>query len=246
MNMKSGPCFSEPKVRSTPCCHWTEDAIRTTVSVNWIRDQEHTYSELKLRSGSFHEWTEGKIKYLTESEMRSIWNSHYYSYSLSAENDLRCIDGNFWFSAVGKCYIMSRQHCIIIINPIALRKAKIVYNFGLSECDRVNLSSQTHKCYNTEYKLVCQFSLLAKTARHIWLLLRLSTISCYLLRLLYMCMINGFLPSLSTWPLPAESQQEEQLHGQSRQEAIFMRTVVSAGSNRSRTVSEEAKYEGQS
>ena len=24
-------------------------------------------------------------------------------------------------------------------NPIALRKAKIVYNFGLSECDRVNI-----------------------------------------------------------------------------------------------------------
>ena len=26
-------------------------------------------------------------------------------------------------------------------NPIKLRKAKIVYNFGLSECNRVNLSS---------------------------------------------------------------------------------------------------------
>ena len=25
------------------------------------------------------------------------------------------------------------------LNPIALRKAKIVYNFGLSECNRVNL-----------------------------------------------------------------------------------------------------------
>ena len=24
------------------------------------------------------------------------------------------------------------------INPVALRKAKIVYNFGLSECNRVN------------------------------------------------------------------------------------------------------------
>ena len=27
-------------------------------------------------------------------------------------------------------------------NPIALRKAKIVYNFGLSECNRVN----SHMC----------------------------------------------------------------------------------------------------
>ena len=26
------------------------------------------------------------------------------------------------------------EHCI---NPVALRKAKIVYNFGLSECNRV-------------------------------------------------------------------------------------------------------------
>ena len=26
-----------------------------------------------------------------------------------------------------------------IINPIALRKAKIVYNFGLSECNKVNI-----------------------------------------------------------------------------------------------------------
>ena len=25
-----------------------------------------------------------------------------------------------------------------LVNPIALRKAKIVYNFGLSECNRVN------------------------------------------------------------------------------------------------------------
>ena len=27
------------------------------------------------------------------------------------------------------------------INPIALRKAKIVYNFGLSECNRVKLDN---------------------------------------------------------------------------------------------------------
>ena len=37
-----------------------------------------------------------------------------------------------------------------IVNPIALRKAKIVYNFGLSECSRVN-SARTHefKCANS-------------------------------------------------------------------------------------------------
>ena len=30
--------------------------------------------------------------------------------------------------------------CYLYINPIALRKAKIVYNFGLSECNRINMS----------------------------------------------------------------------------------------------------------
>ena len=29
-----------------------------------------------------------------------------------------------------------------VFNPIALRKAKIVYNFGLSECSRVNMPPQ--------------------------------------------------------------------------------------------------------
>ena len=32
---------------------------------------------------------------------------------------------------------------IAYINPIALRKAKIVYNFGLSECNRVKNQSLT-------------------------------------------------------------------------------------------------------
>ena len=36
---------------------------------------------------------------------------------------------------------------IITVNPIALRKAKIVYNFGFSECNRVNiLEFQTRGC----------------------------------------------------------------------------------------------------
>ena len=34
---------------------------------------------------------------------------------------------------------------MILINPTALRKAKIVYNFGLSECNRVN---HGHPVYN--------------------------------------------------------------------------------------------------
>ena len=29
------------------------------------------------------------------------------------------------------------------LNPIALRKAKIAYNFGLSECNRVNAQTMT-------------------------------------------------------------------------------------------------------
>ena len=34
-----------------------------------------------------------------------------------------------------------REH---FLNPIALRKAKIIYNFGLSECSRVNETTSEH------------------------------------------------------------------------------------------------------
>ena len=40
------------------------------------------------------------------------------------------------------------------LNPIALRKAKIVYNFGLSECNRVNLFS----CIDTSLQLSTTFA----------------------------------------------------------------------------------------
>ena len=33
---------------------------------------------------------------------------------------------------------------LILFNPIALRKAKIAYNFGLSECNRVNALRALH------------------------------------------------------------------------------------------------------
>ena len=32
-----------------------------------------------------------------------------------------------------------KGHSIYFVNPTALKKAKIVYNFGLSECNRVIL-----------------------------------------------------------------------------------------------------------
>ena len=31
----------------------------------------------------------------------------------------------------------SERECDFTLNPVALRKAKIVYNFGLSDCNRV-------------------------------------------------------------------------------------------------------------
>ena len=34
----------------------------------------------------------------------------------------------------------------VIFNPIALRKAKIVYNFGLSECNRVKVVKGVKSC----------------------------------------------------------------------------------------------------
>ena len=34
----------------------------------------------------------------------------------------------------------------VVFNPTALRKAKIVYNFVLSECNRVNFALHTYSC----------------------------------------------------------------------------------------------------
>ena len=39
---------------------------------------------------------------------------------------------------------------IFCFNPIALRKAKIVYNFGLSECNRVKCEELLHCKYHIE------------------------------------------------------------------------------------------------
>ena len=45
-------------------------------------------------------------------------------------------------SAVIKSFDCTMKNLVIgILNPIALRKAKIVCNFGLSECDRVKIIS---------------------------------------------------------------------------------------------------------
>ena len=47
-----------------------------------------------------------------------------------------------------KCSVLLKQVVKItnlfeLLKPIALRKAKIVYNFGLSECNRVKMSFQS-------------------------------------------------------------------------------------------------------
>ena len=36
------------------------------------------------------------------------------------------------------------RFAILVLNPIALRKAIIVHNFGLSECNGFNIQSQQH------------------------------------------------------------------------------------------------------
>ena len=43
----------------------------------------------------------------------------------------------------GSCMMLiTAYNCLNAINPIALRKAKIVYNFGLSEVSRVNQNTE--------------------------------------------------------------------------------------------------------
>ena len=58
-------------------------------------------------------------------------------------------------------------------------------------------------------------------------------------------MLGKQLPAETACDLAScrESGQEAESHGHSLQEAIFSWMVVSAGSRRSRTVSEEAKYD---
>ena len=44
---------------------------------------------------------------------------------------------------------------IRLINPIALRKAKIIFNFGLSECSRLNTRVLAHDLMkNAAYNLM--------------------------------------------------------------------------------------------
>ena len=55
------------------------------------------------------------------------------------------IHDNCW-KAHTKTVILSMIYLNIdLLNPIALRKAKIVYNFGLSECNRVKMKFSVSK-----------------------------------------------------------------------------------------------------
>ena len=45
-------------------------------------------------------------------------------------------------------------HPFSFINPIALRKAKIVYNFGLSECNRVKETHSSLSSFKTKSVLL--------------------------------------------------------------------------------------------
>ena len=46
-----------------------------------------------------------------------------------------------------KIYAVCKRFWSLVLNPIALRKAKIVFNFGLFECKRVKVLNNT--IYNT-------------------------------------------------------------------------------------------------
>ena len=44
---------------------------------------------------------------------------------------------HFWPPYSLRVHSLRKEFAFLSFNPIALRKAKIVYNFGLSECNRV-------------------------------------------------------------------------------------------------------------
>ena len=103
----------------------------------------------------------------------------------------------------------------------------------------ISLHTVHHQCillhFTTGYKQVHQFSLPAETVRHIWLLQRLSAISCFLPRLF--CLENSFLQRLS-----AGSRITQTVTAGSH----FLWMEVSAGGKRSWTVVAKAKYDRQS
>ena len=51
------------------------------------------------------------------------------------------------------------MHILRYVNPIALRKAKIVCNFGLSECNRVKVNQYISRAFQHLY-MVLDFSFL--------------------------------------------------------------------------------------
>ena len=54
------------------------------------------------------------------------------------ENQYKKLLYQFHFLIYQKNYLRCALKCELSVNPIALRKAKIAFNFGLSECNRIN------------------------------------------------------------------------------------------------------------
>ena len=71
------------------------------------------------------------------------------------------------------------QHqCLHRINPIALRKAKIVYNFGFSECNRV-YNFGLSEC-NMGLKKLIELKVLTNGHVQIYKLQKWSELFCYI------------------------------------------------------------------
>ena len=56
------------------------------------------------------------------------------------------------------CRLSAPESAPIHHNPIALRKAKIVYNFGLSECNSVKIIKMQPSCVLQYNILLCEFA----------------------------------------------------------------------------------------
>ena len=62
--------------------------------------------------------------------------------------DLYTIQNTPFFKVANFTSVIEKK----VINPIALRKAKIAYNFGLSECSRVEKTLNTFRGDNSHQK----------------------------------------------------------------------------------------------
>ena len=98
-------------------------------------------------------------------KLPSILNSHMFSTATKLPSLCACIRvsrNRFTFGIILDNFVTVRMlPCLMGFNPIALRKAKIVYSFSLSGCNRVKMAFSLQNLTNLDpsYKKELDFGI---------------------------------------------------------------------------------------